>query len=210
MQALNVLSVINPNITNTMIDGSLFQEEVSQRNIMSVPSVYLNGELFTQGAVTIDKILTKIDPQADAKQAESLNDKDPYDMLIVGGGPAGAAAAIYAARKGIRTGIVAEKFGGQVTDTMAIENFISVKATEGPKLVTGLEQHVKDYNVDIMDNNKAVKLSKDGLINIELENGARLSSKTVMLATGARWREMNVPGEQRLSLIHISEPTRPY
>ncbi|WP_158768993.1 alkyl hydroperoxide reductase subunit F [Paraglaciecola sp. L1A13] len=197
VQALNVMSVINPNITNTMIDGSLFQEEVSERNIMSVPSVYLNGELFTQGAVTIEKILSKIDPQAHVKQAQSLNDKAPYDMLIVGGGPAGAAAAIYAARKGIRTGIVAEKFGGQVTDTMAIENFISVKATDGPKLVSGLEQHVKDYDVDIMANNKALKLSKDGLITIELENGALLSSKTVMLATGARWREMNVPGEQQ-------------
>ncbi|MFQ3237091.1 MAG: alkyl hydroperoxide reductase subunit F [Paraglaciecola sp.] len=199
VQALNVLAVLNPNISHTMIDGALFQDEVAQRNVMSVPSVYLNGELFTQGAVTLDKILSKIDPQADTKQAQHLSEKAPYDMLIVGGGPAGAAAAIYAARKGIRTGLVAETFGGQLTDTLAVENFISVKATEGPKLVAGLEQHVKEYDVDIMPDNKAVKLTKDGLIHIELENGAVLSSKTVMLATGARWRQMNVPGEKQYS-----------
>jgi alkyl hydroperoxide reductase subunit F len=201
VQALNMMSAINPRITNTMIDGSLFQEEVNERNIMAVPSVYLNGELFSQGAVTIDQILKKIDPNAGEKQAEQLNEKAPFDMLIVGGGPAGASAAIYSARKGIRTGIVADKFGGQVAETVGIENFISVKKTEGPKLVAGLEEHVRDYDVDIMDDNKAVKLNKvttalGDVIEIELDNGAKLSSKSVIVATGARWREMNVPGEQ--------------
>ena len=201
VQALNMMAAINPRITNTMIDGSLFQDEVKERNILSVPGVYLEGEVFSQGAVTVDQILKKIDPNAGEKQAEQINEKAPFDMLIVGGGPAGASAAIYAARKGIRTGVVADKFGGQVAETVGIENFISVKKTEGPKLVAGLEEHVRDYDVDIMDDNKAIKLNKittamGDAIEIELENGAKLSSKSVILATGARWREMNVPGEQ--------------
>ena len=201
VQAINMMAAINPRITNTMIDGSLFQDEVKERNILSVPGVYLDGELFSQGAVTIDQILKKIDPNAGEKQAEQINEKDPFEVLIVGGGPAGASAAIYAARKGIRTGIVADKFGGQVAETVGIENFISVKKTEGPKLVAGLEEHVRDYDVDIMDDNKAIKLNQittdmGNAIEIELENGAKLSSKSVILATGARWREMNVPGEQ--------------
>lgn len=202
VQALNMMAAINPNITHTMIDGSLFQEEVNKRNIMAVPSVFLNGEAFSQGAVTLEQILKKIDPNAGKKQAAELDKKAPYDVLIVGGGPAGASAAIYAARKGIRTGIVADKFGGQVAETVGIENFISVKATEGPKLVAGLEEHVRDYDVDIMADNTAVKLSSDksqldGLLEVELANGANLSSKSIILATGARWREMNVPGEQK-------------
>ncbi|WP_448213895.1 alkyl hydroperoxide reductase subunit F [Colwellia sp. MEBiC06753] len=199
VQALNIMSAINPNITNTMIDGALFQAEVTERNVMAVPSVYLNGQPFTQGRVSLSDILKKVDSNADKKQAEKLNAKQAFDVLIVGGGPAGASAAVYAARKGIKTGIVADRFGGQVLETVGIENFISVKKTEGPKLVASLEEHVKDYDVDIMTGSNAVKISKSDLVNIELENGATLQSKSVIVATGARWRKMNVPGEVEYS-----------
>ncbi|MFB2726980.1 alkyl hydroperoxide reductase subunit F [Shewanella mangrovisoli] len=196
IQALNMMAAINPNITNVMIDGALFQDEVASRNIMAVPSVYLNGEVFAAGRISIGEILNKLDTGAASRKAEELSLKAPYEVLVVGGGPAGAAAAIYAARKGLRTGVVADKFGGQVAETVGIENFISVKATEGPKLVANLEAHVRDYEVDIMDNQKAVKLASDGLFELELASGATLRSRTVLLATGARWREMNVPGEK--------------
>lgn len=196
VQALNLMAVLNPNVRNTMIDGALFQDEVTERNIMAVPSVYLNGEPFGSGRMSLDEILNKVDSKAGERQAAALAEKEPYEVLIVGGGPAGASAAIYSARKGIRTGVVAERFGGQVMDTVAIENFISVSATEGPKLVANLEQHVMDYDVDVMKTQKAVSLKQDGLIEVALENGATLKSKSIILATGARWREMNVPGEQ--------------
>jgi NADH-dependent peroxiredoxin subunit F len=180
-----------------MIDGAMFQQEVADKNIMAVPSVYLNGELFSQGAITLEKIIQKLDVNAEKRQAEALKNKADFDVLVVGGGPAGAAASIYAARKGLNTGIVAERFGGQVADTVGIENFISVQYTEGPKLVNSLEAHVREYNVDIMNNQRAVKLSKGEKVQLELQNGAVLNSKTVILSPGARWREMNVPGEQQ-------------
>lgn len=176
----------------------MYQDEVDDRQIMSVPSVYLNGELFGQGRMVLAEIIAKLDTGAVAREAENINQKDPFDVLVIGGGPAGAAASVYTARKGKRTGIVAERFGGQVMDTMSIENFISVKATEGPKLVSALEEHVKEYDIDIMDLQRAKSLkSKNGVIDIELESGAVLQSKTVIISTGARWREMNIPGEQK-------------
>ena len=199
VQALNLIAVLNSNVSSTMIDGALFQAEVESRQIMAVPSVYLNGEPFAQGRMTVAEILAKLDSGASERQAEQLNAKEPFDVLIVGGGPAGASAAIYAARKGIRTGVVAERFGGQVLDTMAIENFISVKETEGPQLAAALEQHVKTYDVDVMNLQRAqalVPADKTGLIGVQLESGATLRSKSVVLATGARWRELNVPGER--------------
>ena len=196
VQALNIMAVLNPNISHTMIDGALFQQEVTDRNIMAVPSVRLNGAEFGQGRMTLEEILAKVDTEAEAKAAAQLNDKAPYDLLIVGGGPSGAAAAIYAARKGIRTGVVAERFGGQVMDTLAIENFISVKETDGAKLARSLEEHVKSYEVDIINNQRASRLSKDDLFHVELASGATLRSKAILIATGARWREMNVNGEK--------------
>ncbi len=199
VQALNLMAVINPNVKHVAIDGALFQDEVEARQIMSVPSIYLNGELFTQGRMSEEEILAKLDTGSSARDAEKLKAKDAFDVLVVGGGPAGAAAAIYAARKGIRTGVAAERFGGQVLDTMAIENFISVKETEGPKLARALEEHVREYEVDIMNLQRASQLipaGDDGLHRVQFENGGELKAKTLILATGARWREMNVPGEQ--------------
>ncbi len=200
VQALNLLSIVNPKITHVAIDGALFQHEVEARQVLAVPSVYLNGALFGQGRMDFAQILAKLDTNAAAREAEKLKAKAVFDVLMVGGGPAGAAAAIYSARKGIHTGIVAERFGGQVLDTMGIENFISVNSTEGPKMVAALEQHVREYNVDIMNLQRATALKPankiDGLIEVQLENGATLRAKTVVISTGARWRTMNVPGEE--------------
>ncbi|WBO24072.1 alkyl hydroperoxide reductase subunit F [Sphingomonas abietis] len=199
VQALNLMSVINPRISHVAIEGGLFQQEVADRQIMSVPAIYLNGALFGQGRMNVEQILAKLDTGASARVAEKISAKEPFDVLVVGGGPAGAASAIYAARKGIRTGLAAERFGGQVLDTMSIENFISVKHTEGPVLGTALEQHVADYDVDVMNLQKATRLvpakAEGGLHEVTLESGATLKARTVILSTGARWRQMNVPGE---------------
>lgn len=204
VQATTLMTVFNPRIKTTVIDGALFQDEVNERSIMAVPATFLNGEMFASGRMLVEEILAKVDTGVVAREAEKLNAKEAFDVLVVGGGPAGASAAIYAARKGIRTGIVADRFGGQVNDTLAIENFISVKETEGPKLVAALEEHVKTYDVDIMPLQRAVGLAEPsktdskhaGLIEVKLESGAILRSKSVILATGARWRNLNVPGEE--------------
>ena len=201
VQALNVMAVLNPGISHTMIDGALFQDEVNEKQIMAVPNVQLNGKHFGDGRMTIEEILAKVDTNAGARDASKMNAREPFEVLIVGGGPAGSAAAIYAARKGIRTGVAAERFGGQVLDTMAIENFISVQETEGPKLVSALEAHVKQYAVDVINGQRATALvaadkTEDGLIHVAFENGAILRSRSVILSTGARWRNIGVPGEQ--------------
>jgi len=201
VQALNLMGALNPRIKHVAIDGAAFQDEVEARQIMAVPAVFLNGQPFAQGRMGLEQILAKLDTAAPARAAEEIKAKESFDVLVVGGGPAGAAAAIYAARKGIRTGIVAERFGGQVLDTMAIENFVSVSHTEGPKLGAALEQHVKDYDVDVMNLQRADKLIPadvpGGLIEVVLASGASVKARSVILSTGARWRTMNVPGEDQ-------------
>lgn len=201
VQALNLLAVLNPKISHVAIDGGAFPEEVASRQVMSVPTVFVNGETFGQGRMTLDEIVAKLDSSSAGRQAEVINSKDPFDVLIVGGGPAGAAAAVYAARKGIRTGVVADRFGGQLHDTLGIENLVSVVYTEGPKLASALEQHVAEYDVDVMNLQTATALlpatEPGGLVQIELESGATIETKSVILSTGARWRQMNVPGEDQ-------------
>ena len=201
VQALNLMSVLNPGITHTAIDGGVFQKEIQAREIMGVPTVFLNGAHFGQGRMDLAEIIGKIDTGAAAKDAAKLNAKAPFEVLIIGGGPAGAAAAVYAARKGIRTGVVAERFGGQVLDTVDIENYISIQKTEGPQFAAALERHVRDYEVDIMNLQAAKALvpatTEGGLIQVQLQSGATLCSRAVILSTGARWRNMGVPGEEK-------------
>ena len=200
VQALNLIAIYNPGTTATMIDGAFFQDEVEERKIMAVPMVFQDGEHIGQGRMTLDEIVAKLDRNSAKKDAAILNAKEVFDVLVIGGGPAGSTAAIYAARKGIKTGIVAERFGGQVLDTMDIENFTTVQKTIGPKFAQDMENHVREYDVDIMNLQRVSHIvgadqTSNGLVHVTLENGAKLESKTVILATGARWREMNVPGE---------------
>jgi alkyl hydroperoxide reductase subunit F len=196
VQALNVMALVNPRIRHVAIDGALFQDEVDARQIMAVPTMYLNGAVFGQGRSSVREILARLDANAGTRAAQQLANRSVFDTLIVGGGPAGAAAAIYSARKGIRTGVLAERFGGQVLDTLAIENFVSVQETEGPKFATALEQHVKQYDVDVMDGQRAEALIPGAVHELHLANGAVLKARTIVLATGARWREIDVPGER--------------
>lgn len=194
VQALNLMSLLNPNITHSMIDGAIFREE--SENIMAVPAVFLDGEEFGNGRMTVQDILVNLGSQADPAE---FNDKDPYDVLIVGGGPASGSAAVYTARKGLRTGIVADRIGGQVNDTATIENFVTVKETDGPKFASALEDHIKQYDIDVMTGIRANEIEKtDSGIVVSLENGAKLTSKTVIISTGARWRKLEVPGEEAL------------
>jgi alkyl hydroperoxide reductase subunit F len=199
VQALNLMAVLNPRVRHVAIDGGLFKAEVEARQIMAVPTVYLNGQMFGSGRMELGEILAKVDTGAAARDAARLADKAPYDMLVIGGGPAGAAAAVYAARKGIRTGIVAERFGGQTLDTMAIENYISVLETDGPKFAAALEAQVRSLDVDLMNGQRVAALepaaAPGGLVGVKLANGAELKSRTVILAPGARWKNVNVPGE---------------
>lgn len=195
IQALNLMSILNPKITHTMIDGAFFKDEVEERNILAVPAIYLNGDFFKSGRLSLEKILQELGFENDNL---NLASKDPYDVLIIGGGPAAASAAIYSARKGIRTGIVADRLGGQVLDTSDIENFISQKRIEGSKLVQNYKEHIEDYNIDLILSQKAKKIISDDMIEVELESGAKLKSKTLIVATGADWKKLNIPGEEEL------------
>ena len=196
VQALNLMAVLNPKVRHTMIDGAVFQDEVQARQVMAVPAIYLNGQPFAQGRMELAEILARLDAGSAAREAARLRTKAPFDVLVIGGGPAGAAAAIYAARKGIRTGIAAERLGGQLLDTVGIENFISVKETQGHSLAAGLEGHVATYDVDVMNLQRAQALVPGDLIEVQLAGGGTLRSRSVVVATGARWREIGVPGER--------------
>ena len=198
VQALSLMAIVNPQVKTVVIEGGAFQKEVQEREIMAVPMVFLNGQVFGSGRMSVEEIVAKLDTGAASREAAKLDAKDPYEVLIVGGGPAGAAAAVYAARKGIRVGVAAERFGGQTHDTMAIENYISVLETDGPKFAAALEAQVRHYGVDLMNLQRANKLipaGADGLVQVQMENGATLKARTVILSTGARWRNVNVPGE---------------
>jgi alkyl hydroperoxide reductase subunit F len=201
VQALSLMAILNPRVKTTVIEGGAFQKEVEERQIMAVPMVFLNGEMFGSGRMTVEEIVAKLDTGAGARDAAKLAAKDPYDVLIVGGGPSGAAAAVYAARKGIRTGIATERFGGQVNDTMAIENYISVLETDGPKFATALEAQVRHYGVEILTQQTAAQIIPPAgpgeLVEVRFANGGSLKSATVILSTGARWRNVNVPGEDQ-------------
>jgi len=197
VQAFNTIAFLNHNISHTVIDGALFPELVEEKNVLSVPMMFKDDELWDQGRMELEEIIRKLDANAESREAEKLNDKTDFEVLVVGGGPAGASSAIYTIRKGLKTGIVADRFGGQVVDTLGIENFVSVQATEGPKLVKQLEEHVKSYPVDVMHHQRAKKIERiEDKIRVTLENGAELHSKTVILSTGARWRQLGVPGEK--------------
>ncbi len=200
VQALNLMAVLNPNVTHTAIDGALFQNEIEERNVMGVPAVFLNGKEFGQGRMTLSEIINKVDTNADARAAKALTEREPFEVLIIGSGPAGASAAVYTARKGIRTGVIGERFGGQVMDTVDIENYISVLKTEGAIFAGALKNHVDDYNVDVIDGQSVTKLipatEEGGYHQIETASGGVMKSRSIIIATGARWRNMGVPGEQ--------------
>ncbi|WP_026374613.1 alkyl hydroperoxide reductase subunit F [Aestuariibacter salexigens] len=198
VQALNQFALLNPHIKTEMIDGGLFPELVEQNNIQGVPTVILNGEVFANGKVDTAQLIDKL-KQAHpdlGKQAAPTEALPEQDVTVIGGGPAGVAAAIYAARKGLKVTIVADRFGGQVKDTMDIENLISVPKTTGTELTGALHTHLADYDVTIKEHMRVEQIKKGDVKTLVLSSGEEITSKTVIIATGAKWRELGVPGEK--------------
>jgi alkyl hydroperoxide reductase subunit F len=196
VQALNLLAALNPGVSHTAIEGGVNAAEAADRGVMSVPTVFLNGELFGQGRMTLSEILGKLDASTGDAEAAAFNAREPYDVLVVGGGPAGFTAALYAARKQLRTGLVAERLGGQVMETSSVENFITHPKLEGPALAAALEAHVRTQPVEIMPSQRAVSLRRAGeFLEVEFAHGGVLRARSIVLATGAKWRDLGIPGE---------------
>lgn len=204
VQSLNMMSIINPKITHTAIDGSLFSCEVGERDIRSVPQIFLNKEFFLSGRCNVTDILRKLGKTADIC---GLAAKNPvtgvtgrFDVLVIGGGPAGVSAAIYTARKGLRTGLVAENFGGNVQEIALIENLISVPEIIGGTLVRNMAQHLRRYEVEFMHGVQVERMfaptEVGGWFDIRLDRGDPLKARTVIAATGAGWRRLSVEGEE--------------
>jgi alkyl hydroperoxide reductase subunit F len=199
VQTLNQFALLNPKISAETIDGGHFQDVIDARNIQGVPTVFLNGEIFANGKVDPSVLVSKLmetKPDAIRKAAPDTPSLPVQDMVVVGGGPAGAAAAIYAARKGLKVTMVADRIGGQVKDTMGIENFISVSQTTGPELSGNLLAHLRDYPITIREPFLVEKIEKGDLKKVHLTSGEVIETKTVIIASGAKWRELGVPGER--------------
>ena len=197
VQALNQFALLNDNITSEMIDGGLYQNLISERDIQGVPSVYLNGELFANGKVDAASLIDKlIERDPSLKEANTGVQLPLQDVTVIGGGPAGVASAIYSARKGLKVTVVAESFGGQVKDTMGIENLISVPKTTGPELVGNLMEHVNDYDITLKEHVRVENIEKGNVKTITLSSGEQIRTRSLVVATGARWRELGVPGER--------------
>jgi alkyl hydroperoxide reductase subunit F len=199
VQALTLMTLENPRVTATLIEGGAFQAEVEQRGVLAVPATFLNGEPFWNGKLELAEILAKLDTGVAAAAADKLSARPPFEVLVIGGGPAGVASAIYTARKGFTTGIAAERFGGQLNDTLGIENLPGTAYTEGPKLAGELKAQVDTNAIELLNHAEAERLepARDagGLHTVHFAGGGRLQARSLILATGARWRNLGVPGE---------------
>lgn len=197
VQVLNQFALLNDNISSEMIDGALFQDVIKERDIQGVPSVYVNGELFANGKVDAAQLIEKLmERDQSIAQADEENALPLQDVTVIGGGPAGVASAIYSARKGLKVTLIAERLGGQVKDTMGIENLISVSSTTGPELTGNLIAHMNDYDITVKEHLRVSEVIDEEIKTVVLSSGERIDTKTLIVATGAKWRELNVPGEK--------------